>query len=179
MEFNDYLQKSGTSVSVKSGEYIFHQGDSHQAIYVVVEGILKAFYLSASGAEMIKSFVFPSDIIGSLSSAHWKESASFSLTALEDSILLKLNFAHLYAAAQSDLELARGVMDRLLEYGRAKEQRERQLLTLSAESRYRALLLEAPESLHRIKQKDIARYLGITPVALSRIRSEIKRLEQA
>ena len=177
MKFNDYVQISGAPVNIKSGACVFRQGDAHESIYVVTSGILKAFYLSESGVEMIKSFVFADEIIGSLSSAHWNDLASFSLTALEDSTLLKLNFGHLYSSAQSDSELARDVMDRLLEYGRNKERREKELLTMSAEERYRALLLEAPDSLHRIKQKDIARYLGITPVALSRIRSEIKRLE--
>jgi DNA-binding Xre family transcriptional regulator len=36
------------------------------------------------------------------------------------------------------------------------------------------LLEDAPDGLRRIKQKDIARYLGITPVALSRIRGKSK-----
>lgn len=177
MKFNDYVQISGTPVNIKSGGCLFRQGEAHQSIYLVTQGMLKAYYLSASGAELVKSFLFPGEIIGSLSSAHWKDFASFSLTALEDSTLLRLNFGHLYSAAQSDLELAQGVMDRLLEYGRNKERREKELLTMPAEERYRALLLEAPDSLHRIKQKDIARYLGITPVALSRIRREIKRVD--
>ncbi len=43
-----------------------------------------------------------------------------------------------------------------------------EFLTLPAQARYRVLLEQSPELPERVKQKDIARYLGITPVALSR-----------
>ena len=51
-----------------------------------------------------------------------------------------------------------------------KERREREFLTESAEERYRMLLERSPALFDKVTQKDIARYLGITPVALSRIR---------
>ena len=66
---------------------------------------------------MIKSFVFPGEIIGSLSPAHWNEKSTFDLIALDRSVVLKLDFGLLYAAAQIDLALARDVIDRLLSYG--------------------------------------------------------------
>jgi len=54
------------------------------------------------------------------------------------------------------------------------EKRERELLTLSAEERYRALVAERPELLGRVPQKDLARYIGVTPVAMSRIVTRIR-----
>lgn len=54
-----------------------------------------------------------------------------------------------------------------------KEARERELLILNAVERYRVFLREYPDLEKRIKQHMIASYLGITPVALSRIRKEI------
>jgi len=174
MGFDEFLTTHGEEERLAPNQYVFRQGEMDVSIYVLRQGILKAFYLSESGSEMIKSFVFPGEIIGSLASAHWGEKATFNLVALDESVLLKINFQLLYSNAQSDLNLARDVMDRLLRYGRQKEDRERELLTLSAESRYRALLEDAPDGLRRIKQKDIARYLGITPVALSRIRGKSK-----
>ena len=49
-----------------------------------------------------------------------------------------------------------------------------EFLSLSAEARYRLLLDRSPELVTRLKQRDIARYLGITPVALRRIRAGLK-----
>ena len=47
------------------------------------------------------------------------------------------------------------------------------LLTQNPEQRYRNLLKENPNLLHKIPLKMIASYLGITDVALSRIRKRI------
>lgn len=170
MQFNEFLEKHGQRLDIEADQFVFRLGEQEKSIYLLQGGALKATYLSEAGTEMIKSFVFPGEIIGSLSSAHWNEKSTFDLIALDHSVVLKLNFGLLYAAAQIDLTLARDVIDRLLIYGREKEQRERELLTLSAEGRYLALLRNSPNVVKSVKQKDIARYLGITPVALSRIR---------
>lgn len=174
MGFDEFLAKHGQRLEVPKGCFVFRRGEPEESIFVLEDGILKASYLSDAGTEMIKSFVFPGELIGSLSSAHWNEQSTFDLIALDHSVVRKLNFSLLYQVARTDLELAGDVMDRLLIYGRQKEQRERDLLTLSAEGRYQALLREAPKIFASIKQKDIARYLGITPVALSRIRRKVR-----
>ena len=174
MQFNEFLTKHGKRLEVTKGHFVFRRGEPEESIFVLKDGILKATYLSDAGTEMIKSFVFPGELIGSLSSAHWNEKSTFDLVALDHSVVLKLNFRLLYGAARTNLELAGDVMDRLLSYGQQKEQRERDLLTLSAEGRYHALLREAPRIVTSIKQKDIARYLGITPDALSRIRRKVR-----
>jgi CRP-like cAMP-binding protein len=175
MTFDDFSELYGQSLDLQAGQSVFRTGERDKYIYVLEKGVLKALYLSETGNELIKSFVLPGEIIGSLASAHWGEVTTFDLIALETSVLICLDFGHLYQHAGSDLQLARDVIDRLLLYGRQKERRERELLTLSAEGRYRSLLDEFPSVLDQVKQKDIARFLGITPVALSRIRKKMSQ----
>lgn len=55
-----------------------------------------------------------------------------------------------------------------------KEQKESQFLLDHAEKRYLNFKQEYPELESRINQYHIASYLGITPVALSRIRARLK-----
>ena len=55
-----------------------------------------------------------------------------------------------------------------------KESREKELLLDSLEIRYRRFLKEFPGLADRIPQYHIASYLGVTDVALSRIRKKIK-----
>jgi hypothetical protein len=58
-----------------------------------------------------------------------------------------------------------------------KEKRERDLLLLDAETRYKDFLIEFPGMDQRIKQGIIASYLGIKPIeTLSRIEIEKKSL---
>jgi CRP-like cAMP-binding protein len=54
-----------------------------------------------------------------------------------------------------------------------KQQQQIELLTKTAEERYKILLKRFPEIHQRIAQKHIASYLGITPQSLSRIRSTL------
>lgn len=62
-------------------------------------------------------------------------------------------------------------VEHLLKFALTKERRETEFLTESAEVRYRMLFDSSPELFDKVTQKDIARYLGITPVALTRIRN--------
>jgi CRP-like cAMP-binding protein len=65
------------------------------------------------------------------------------------------------------------MVDFLLSFGIRKELREYELLCLSAEERYRRLLTNTPALLDKVTQNDIARYLGVTPVGLSRIKTRV------
>ena len=71
------------------------------------------------------------------------------------------------------MQVAQFVIDGLLELAMKKERREYEFLCLSAEDRYRLIREREPTMLGRVTQNDIARYLGITPVALSRIKSRL------
>ena len=171
MKFSEFVASNGKQARIETGEHVFRQGDDDQSIYLLGEGLLKAYYLSDGGKETIKSFVLPGDTISSLSSAYRKTPCTFNLIALEPSAVVGIEFDTLYANSQTDLELALEVMNLLLEFAMKKERREREFLTESAEDRYRLLIEQNPELVDKVKQKDVARYLGITPVALSRIRA--------
>jgi CRP-like cAMP-binding protein len=153
-----------------SGEFLFRQGDEDRSVYVLQTGLLKAYYLSDERKENIKSFIQAGELIGSLAAAYFKEYCSFSVVCLEPSVTVELDFDVLYAAKRDDLEMASAMVEHLLNFSMKKERREREFLTESAEERYRMLMDRSPELFDKVTQKDIARYLRITPVALSRIR---------
>ena len=59
-----------------------------------------------------------------------------------------------------------------------KEKRERELLTLSAEQRYVQFLEDFSELEAVVPQKDIASYIRVTPVALSRIKGRMRGVQE-
>ena len=62
---------------------------------------------------------------------------------------------------------------RMLEKGYgAKERRERDLLLLDAETRYKNFCEDHPDLNKRVKQYQIASYLGIQPESLSRLKKK-------
>lgn len=171
MDFFEYIKQHGDEVAFEKGTHIFRQGDENQSLYFVVGGILRAYYNNVNGKETIKSFIMPNDIIGSLTSAYSHRKCSFSLQCLADCKLIRFSFSKLVFASQSDQQIANKMIEFLTVFAMKKEQREYEFLCLSAEERYLLLVNDRPELLDMVTQNDIAKYLGITPVGLSRIKN--------
>lgn len=173
MKLSEFITQNGKTLSMQSEEHIFRQGDLCHLLYVVKSGLLKAYYLSPDGKENIKSFILPGDNIGSLSAVHAGQACTFSLVCLKPCELIVVQFDKLYEASRSDPEISASIIDFLIKFGMKKEMREYELLCLSAQDRYRNLLDSTPELFDLVTQNEIARYLGVTPVALSRIKKRL------
>ncbi len=175
MNFYEFIQFEGTNMKRGVGEHIFRQGDLNRSLYFVESGLLKAYYTSDNGKESIKSFLIPNDIIGSLTSAHSQMDCSFSLLCLEKSVLREISFDAIRKYCRRDIEFANSMIDILLQFAMKKERREYEFLCLSAEARFRLLESDYSGHLEKVTQNDLARYLGITPVGLSRIKKRVYR----
>ncbi|WP_158224625.1 Crp/Fnr family transcriptional regulator [Agaribacterium haliotis] len=173
MKLDELVAKQGKRVSKTRGEHVFVQGDTDRNLYLVKSGLLKAYYNSDDGKEFIKSFLGPADLIASMTSAVSGDCCSFSLLSLADCQLIQLPFAKVRELSLSDIEFANIMIEQLLSFSMKKEQREYQFLCLSAEQRFQQLQQTKPELLEKVTQNDLAKYLGITPVALSRIKKRI------
>ena len=173
MNISDFVAANGRLLTKDAGEHLFRQGDLDTSLYVVRSGLLPAYYLSEDGKENIKSFIMPGGQIGSLAAGYKQETCTFRLICLEESELAAVKFSDIYEASRVDIELSTGIVDFLLSFGIRKELREYELLCLSAEERYMRLLANKPELLDHVTQNEIARYLGVTPVGLSRIKTRV------
>ncbi|NOY85649.1 MAG: Crp/Fnr family transcriptional regulator [Nitrospirae bacterium] len=174
MALADDIQSGGKALVYDKGETIFRQGETDPHLYFVQKGFLKAYYLTASGKEYVKTFVPENDFIGSSNVYRYPQTGcTFTLVCLEPSRLLRLKYTDLINIVQQTPESALALINMLIDVIAKKERREFEFLCLSAEERYQQILKNTPELLKRATQNDIARYLGITPVALSRIRSRM------
>ncbi len=93
--------------------------------------------------------------------------------ALENIELLSIsyeNLQYLYKNSVIGINIGRIAAESLFVH---KQKQQMELLTLTAEERYLALLERQPKLILRTPQKHIASYLGITPESLSRIRKKI------
>ena len=160
----------GTPINREKGDFLLRQGEVDRSIFVVISGLLKAYYTTLDGKELIKSFIQPGEFIGSLIACHTGEASTFNLVCLEDTALRRVPFEELQGGVTAKPEIAGTVINSLIELAIKKERREYEFLCLSAPERYKLLKARNPELVERVTQNDIARYLGITPVALSRIK---------
>src|SRR5688500_7793433 len=161
------------SENLKKGDTFIREGDVPQKFAFVSNGLFRYFYVNEKGNEFTKGFFPEHNFITSYTAMVRGKPSYYTVQALEDATILVIDFQrwqNLYRGHTCWMNL----LFVLIEKGyMKKEARERELLILSAEERYRAFLREYPELEKRIKQHLIASYLGITPVALSRIRKEM------
>jgi CRP-like cAMP-binding protein len=179
MRLNAFITSHGRPLQLASGETLFRQGGRDARCFHLRSGLLKAHYQTESGKAAIKTFFVAPALVGNLRTTFESEPAPYGVVAVEDSVLSELPMPELRAAAREDLELVNDLVDVLLALAIKKEKREHDLLLLSATDRYRLLQREVPELLRRVAQHDIALYLGVTPVALSRIRGRLARKPSA
>lgn len=173
MNVHEYLQRESTPISLSRGDHVFRQGEPNRSVYFVTSGLAKAYYLTYEGTEQIKSFLTTGSFIGSLTACHSHAETTFGLMCIEDSTFNEVPFDQLRQLANSNIDVAQFVIEGLISLAMKKEQREFELLCMSAEDRFRRLREDNQSLLDRVTQNDIARYLGVTPVGLSRIKKRL------
>lgn len=173
MSISNYFSAFSVPVTITRGACLFRQHKHPANLFFIEQGLVKAFYETGDGKEFIKSFIREGQIIGSLQALFADRPNSFSVVALEDCVVREIPKTDLFGAVGENKELQHLINEQLLALAMKKEQREYELLCLSAEERYQMFCLHEAELIARLSQVDIARYLGITPVALSRIRKRL------
>ncbi|RQO83691.1 Crp/Fnr family transcriptional regulator [Acidovorax sp. FJL06] len=171
----DMAERAITGHRVDAGGTVFLQGVPHPYVYTVHTGLLKLCYLDDGGTEWIKSFAEEGRFFASIAALQPGGRTAFMVTAVEPATLERIDHRVLLALAERHLPWARALYQLTLVFAARKEARERALLTLGAEARYRAFLAEHPGLALRIPQKDLARHLGLTPVGLNRIAVRVRR----
>lgn len=158
------------------GAHLFDIGDTVKDFYFLVEGLARYYYISDSGKEFNKSFAEkPGHLLSSISSVSMQDEVSpFCVETLSDFTVLCISykdFRKLSAKHQEWNDLLLRIYERLIV---KKERREADFLLLSAKERYLKFLKDYSMIEQAVANYHIASYLGITEVALSRIRKEMK-----
>lgn len=159
--------------AVKAGELFIEHGEVPAKIAFVSSGLFRYVYVNDKGNEFTKGIITENNFISSYSAMIAKRPSYFAIEALEDAEVLEIQWADFTKLMEGDVFWLRFLMKFLEKGFISKEKRERDLLLLDAETRYKNFLSEFPGVDQRIKQGVIASYLGIKPETLSRIRRKI------
>lgn len=170
---SELIQSNLRSYRLDKGEKIFSQGEQVPNIYALDHGLVKLCYITTDGKELIKSFISEGKLFGSLISQMGMGESTFSAVCLESTSLQVLPYRILEQLLKGNLQLQGFALELFKNLALKKEMREYSFLCLSAEQRYQAFLKQEAHIANRITQQDLARYLGITPIALSRLKSRL------
>jgi len=165
-----YLNQSIKLEKYKKDESVFRQGEICPKVYFIGTGLVKLSYLTLEGKEYIKSFISENEMFGSLQSQLSGGGSSFSAIAMEELELEVLDFSIMKELIERYPALQKLLLGFFQQLALKKEIREYEFLCLSAQQRYENFCLNYPEMSARIKQSELALYLGITPIALSRLK---------
>ena len=160
-------------VSIDRHLYYLSSGQIPRKIAFNLKGLFRYVYSDVKGNEFTKSIIPENNILASYSAMLHQTPSFFAIHALEDSQVLEVPYTEWLKLKETnrfwDLFLIR-----MLEKGFCvKEKRERDLLLLDAETRYKDFLTGFPGLEHRLTLQIIASYLGIKPESLSRIRKKM------
>lgn len=146
-------------------------GPESAAVCWVESGLLATVFADAQGRERVHHF-HPA--------AHWLApplglpAQAWRIEAQVPSRLLVLNARGLQEAKVLDQRVQDWMLQALMAERQRLIQREHQWVMFSATERYLKVLKEAPGWLEQVPQHRLASYLGVTDVALSRIRRRLK-----
>jgi CRP-like cAMP-binding protein len=154
------------------GDVFIAEGSVPKKLAFVVKGLFRYYYSSRKGAEFTKGFFPENSFITAYSAMVQQIPSAYTIEALEDSEVFVLDYYEWRKLNEGHPCWNTLLMAFLHKGYFKKERREREFLLFDAKERYESFLEEYPQLEHRLKQSVIASYLGITPVALSRIRSQ-------
>lgn len=166
------LYASGSAKSVPKGGYYIQAGEIPKTFAFVSSGLFRYVYIDEEGRQFTKAFMPECSILSSYSAMIQKSQSHYYIEALEPSKIVEFSYSGWLKLKETNHCWDRFLIAMLEKGYIKKESRERELLLLSAEDRYRIFLDEYPSLESRVKQHMIASYLGITPESLSRIRKK-------
>lgn len=159
--------------NIGKGQHFINEGEIPYCLAFNLKGLFRYYYIDKKGNDFTKGFFPEGAPISSYSAMIQHRESYFNIEALEDSVLAVINFDNWKQLLNKHI-CWKSFLISFLERGYCiKESREREFLILDAEERYRIFLHTFPNIEHRVKQRYIASYLGITQVALSRIRKKM------
>lgn len=154
----------------------FHQGDTlicegqiENRLHFLLQGATRSFFLK-EGKEFTVEFQFAGDFVTAYYSFITRKPSPITIEALTDTETVYVDYNALQNFYRR-FPLGERTGRLMAEYQYVKRlEREMDLLSLTAEERYKELMAKHPNLVRDLSVKHLSSYLGIQPESLSRIR---------
>lgn len=158
--------------SIKKKTNLVLAGKTAMELYYIQQGCLRLFY--NKDREDISAYFFTENMFaGAYDSFITRKPSRHSIETIEDCQIFVISYAK-FQKLFIDHPMMNAIMRKILEerFVALHELFTSQILD-SPEERYIKLQTNNPDLLNRIPQHQIATFIGVTPVSLSRIRNRI------
>ncbi len=159
--------------TINQNDYFISEGQTPRKFGFITKGLVRYSYSDNEGREFTKAFLGENSFISSYTAMKKRTQSPFSIQALSKTEIIEIDYYKWETLRQKNV-LWNEFLIALLEKGYSiKEKREKDFLLFDAENRYKIFREEFFMLEPLIKQHIIASYIGITPIALSRIRRKM------
>ena len=166
----DALAALFTPRAVERGQPLLRQGELWDKAFVIHSGLLRMCFTRRDGREFNKNFHSEGMLVCPITDAMAQQPSLFSIHAVQVSTVLQASAQAMRECLGRDNAwepLRALLLERLVTH---KLEREHLLLAMDGRSRYAHFCRTAPHLAERVPLAQLATYLGMTDVSLSRIR---------
>jgi CRP-like cAMP-binding protein len=158
---------------VSKRSFLLQEGEVCDFEAFILKGCIRTYFIDENGYETILLFAVENWWVSDIASFSEQKPSRLFIEALEDSELLVIDHDRKEALFRSVPQFER--LFRILVQRSLTELQHRYFDSISktAKERYAIFLEKYPAISRRVPQQQIARYLGISPEFLSKIRGEL------
>jgi CRP-like cAMP-binding protein len=159
--------------SLDVGKFIVRFEDRNKQLFFVQKGLFKAFFYDKNQDEVIIDFYKEGDLCGDWQSTLLGEPSQICIQAIEDSYVVQIDTERLSELTKRNMNLMKvynEVLKDILVYSLRNIKCN---MNEKPKERYMKLVEERPYLFNRVPQREIAAYLGITAVSLSRLKRRV------
>ncbi|KJY84267.1 Crp/Fnr family transcriptional regulator [Vibrio galatheae] len=161
------LESVARLIELPTRHILLNQGEVAGEIYFLLDGICHSSYLTEKGKAFSKEFYWENDWIIGFEGLIKQQPSPYLLESLTPCSILSLPIATLRDWRNNKHSIYLKLLEAQLMF---KENKERFMLLYSPEERYQLFCQHFPHLIERLNDYQIAAYLGITPISLSRIK---------
>lgn len=167
------LAGAWTELTVKRKQLLTRAGETERYLYLVLEGVQRAYFLH-DNKEATLVFSYAPSFSGVIDSFFTQKPSLFYLETLTSSRLLRIHHHDLTTLIDRHRCIESWVRVSLMRTLAGTLQRQVELLSYSAEEKFTALLRRSPHVLHLIPHKYLASYIGVDPATFSKLLATVR-----
>jgi CRP-like cAMP-binding protein len=167
------LLQFATSKVIAASEIYIPEGKIFKKIIYIKKGILRIFFVTASGEEKTFFFRWEGQIAAKPECIFDNQPTRQTWQALEDCELMEIDFDTVEKLSENNISLIKTRLGFAEKMFLDALKRVESFVLDKPEERYQKLIIQKPEIIKRVADKHIASFIGVTPVSLSRIRKRL------
>ena len=169
----DGCREKGSLYHYEKGDIFVREGEVGRFFGVVESGYFKYITVTTEGNEAVVGFAFEGESVCDFNNSFQGIPSEVSIVAGNKATVCRLDFSEAKNIVRTQMDGANGTL--ISELFREIYHRHLELYRKSPTERYLELINNHPDILNIVTMREIASYLLVTPIYLSRIRKKLLR----